>query len=44
LWFAAIEGIESKQNLTGLAPKGCFVSAEAVERDARAVSSVTARL
>ena len=32
LGFAAIQGIERKQNLADLAPKGCFISAEAVER------------
>ena len=31
-WFAAIQGIKRKQDLAGLAPKGCFISAEAVER------------
>ena len=31
-WFAAIQGIKSKKDLAGLAPKGCFISAEAVER------------
>ena len=33
LWFATIQCIESKQDLAGLAPKGCFVSAEAIERE-----------
>ena len=33
LWFAAIQGIERKQDLADLAPKGCFISAEAVERE-----------
>jgi len=32
LWFAAIQCIESKQDLPSLAPEGNFVSAEAVER------------
>ena len=32
LWFAAIQGIKRKQDLAVLAPKGCFISAEAVER------------
>ncbi len=32
VWFAAIQRIESKQDLTGLAPKGCFVPAKSVER------------
>jgi hypothetical protein len=31
LRFAAIQGIERKYDLTDLAPKGCFISAEAVE-------------
>ena len=30
-WFAAIQGIKRKQDLAALAPKGCFISAEAVE-------------
>jgi hypothetical protein len=33
LWFAAIQGIESKQDPTDLAPKSCFVSAEAIQRE-----------
>jgi hypothetical protein len=32
LRFAAIQGIERKQDLANLAPKGCFISTEAVER------------
>ena len=32
LRFAAIQGIERKQDLAGLAPEGCFISAEAVKR------------
>ena len=32
LWFAAIQGIEGKQDPAGLAPKGCFISAKPVER------------
>ena len=32
LWFAAVQGIESKQDSAGLAPQGCFISAEAIER------------
>ena len=31
LWFAAIQGIKRKQDLAGLAPKGCFIPAEAIE-------------
>jgi hypothetical protein len=30
-WFAAIQDIKSKKDLSGLAPKACFISAEAVE-------------
>ena len=33
LWFAAIQGIESKQDPAGLAPQGCFIAAEAIERE-----------
>src|SRR4029077_8210502 len=29
-WFAATQDIKCKQNLSSLAPKGCFISAEAV--------------
>ena len=32
MWFATIQCIESKQDLAGLAPKDCFISAESVER------------
>ena len=31
LWFAAIQIVERKKNLRGLAPKGSFIPAEAVE-------------
>ena len=31
LWFAAIQGIKRKQDLTGLAPKGCLIAAQAIE-------------
>ena len=31
-WFAAIQGFKSKKDLAGLAPKGGFVPAEAIER------------
>ena len=31
LWFAAIQRIERIEGLAGLAPKGCFIAAEAVE-------------
>jgi hypothetical protein len=30
--FAPIQGIKSKKDLPGLAPKGCLISAEAVNR------------
>ena len=33
MWFAAVQGIESKQDLADLAPKRCFVAAEAIERE-----------
>jgi hypothetical protein len=33
LRFAAIEAIEREQDLIGLAPKGCFITAEAIERE-----------
>ena len=32
LCFAAIQGVKRKQDLAGLAPKRCFISAEAIER------------
>jgi hypothetical protein len=32
LWSAAIQGIKRNQDLADLAPKDCFVAAEAVER------------
>jgi hypothetical protein len=32
LWFATTQCIESKQDLAGLAPKGCFIPAKPVER------------
>ena len=32
LWFATMQCIESKQDLAGLAPKDCFISAKSVER------------
>src|SRR5208282_531744 len=38
LWFAAIQCIESKQNLAGLAPQGCFISAEAVQGEVGQIS------
>jgi hypothetical protein len=36
-WFAATRDIKCEQNLAGLAPKGCFISAEAVERVVRQI-------
>jgi hypothetical protein len=33
LRFAAIQGVERKQNLAVLAPRGCFIPAETVERE-----------
>jgi len=33
LWLAAIQGIECKQDSTGLAPKRGFVPAESIERE-----------
>jgi hypothetical protein len=32
LRFVAIQGIKRKEDLADLAPKGCFISAEAIER------------
>jgi hypothetical protein len=31
IWFAAIQIVECKQNLTGLTPKSGFIATEAVE-------------
>ena len=31
VWSAAIQGVQCKQDLSGLAPKRCFVPAEAIE-------------
>jgi len=31
LWFATIQCIESKEDLTGLAPKSCFITGETIE-------------
>jgi hypothetical protein len=33
LWFAPIQGIKCNQDLTGLAPKGCLIAAQAIERE-----------
>jgi len=32
LWFATIQSFESKQDLAGLPPQGCFIPAKPVER------------
>ena len=32
MWFVAIQGVKRKQDLAGLAPKRCFISAEAIDR------------
>jgi hypothetical protein len=32
MWFAAIQEIKHKQDLADLAPKGCFIPAQPVER------------
>ena len=37
LWFAAIQRIERTQDLASLAPKRCFITAEAVEREVRQI-------
>ena len=33
LWFASTQGIERKHDPTDLAPQGCFIAAEAIERE-----------
>ena len=38
LWFAAIQRIECKQDLASLAPKGCFIAAQAIEREIGQIS------
>ena len=38
LWFATIQGIEGKQDPAGLAPKGCFIPTEAIEREVGQIS------
>jgi hypothetical protein len=38
LWFATIQCIESKQDLSDSAPKDCFIPAKAVERVAGQIS------
>jgi hypothetical protein len=38
-WFAAIQGIERIEDLAGLAPKGCFMAAEAIKRKAQKSTS-----
>jgi hypothetical protein len=37
LWFAAIQGIERKQDLGNLTPKGCFIATEAIEGEVREI-------
>jgi hypothetical protein len=37
LWFATMQCIESKQDLSGLAPKDCLIPAQPVERVARQI-------
>ncbi len=44
LWFAAIQDIKGKEDLAGLAPKGCFISAEAVECLVRQIGETQAEL
>jgi hypothetical protein len=36
-WLAAIQGVKCKQDLAGLTPKGCFISAKAIERVVRQI-------
>src|SRR5262249_10101598 len=38
LWFAAIQRIERKQDLASLAPKRCFITAQAIEREVGQIS------
>jgi hypothetical protein len=38
-WFAAIQGIERIEDLVSLAPKGCFIAAEAIKRKAQKSTS-----
>ena len=33
MWFTAIQGVKRNQDLTGLAPKGCLIAAQAIERE-----------
>jgi hypothetical protein len=33
LWLAAIQIVERKQNLPDLAPKPCFIAAQAIKRE-----------
>jgi plasmid maintenance system killer protein len=44
LWFATIQGIESKQDLAGLAPKDCFIPAKPVERVTGQIGQTQIRL
>jgi hypothetical protein len=38
LWFAAIQGVECKERLDHLAPQGCFIAAETIEREIGQIS------
>ena len=38
LWFAAIQRIERKQDLARLAPKRCFITAQAIECEVGQIS------
>ncbi len=38
LWFPAIQSIEGKERLAGLAPQRCFVAAETIEREVGQIS------
>jgi hypothetical protein len=37
-WFTAIQGIKGKHDLGNLAPEGCFISAETIEREVGQIS------
>jgi hypothetical protein len=38
LWFSAIQSIEGKERLAGLAPQGCFIATETIEREVGQIS------
>jgi hypothetical protein len=44
LWFAAIQGVQCKRDLAGLAPEGCFIPAEAIEGLGRVDKPIDARI